>query len=109
MGCSVHDPKANLHIQALVWHWLWHAFGLHQLDACLACADDLVHQHFHELAHVGCHIVHLGTSNDAECDPTGGGLQMCVEFVEAAINGPQGHFLEQGHFLFSHIRTKDCH
>ena len=65
-----------------------YGIGLHQLDACLACADDLVHQHFHELAHVGCHIVHLGTSNDAECDPTGGGLQMRVEFLEAVINGP---------------------
>ena len=77
-----------LHIHTLVWHWLWHAFGLHQLDACLACADDLVHQHFGELAHVGCHIVHVGTSYDAEGDPTVGGLQMPVGYLEAAINGP---------------------
>ena len=55
MCCAIHDPKAMLHIQAPVWHWLWHAFGLQQLDACLACADDSVHQHFHELAHVGRH------------------------------------------------------
>ena len=78
MCCAIHDPKAMLHIQAPVWHWLWHAFGLQQLDACLACADDSVHQHFHELAHVG----------RREGDPTVGGLQMPVGYLEAAINGP---------------------